>query len=359
MKVALGLARRGLGSVAPNPAVGCVLVREGRVVGRGWTQPGGRPHAEAEALGRAGKAARGATAYVSLEPCAHHGETPPCADALAGAGIARLVVAVEDPDPQVRGRGLARLRDAGAEVVCGVCEDEAAALNAGFFLRVGEGRPLIALKTATTLDGRIATRGGESRWITGEAARARAHGLRASHDAVMVGIGTALADDPMLDCRLPGLARRSPLRIVVDSRARLPLTSRLVKTAGEPPTWLVTLPGAAAKRRAAYGEAGVEVIEVEADGGGNLDLAAAARTLGDRGLTRVLVEGGGRLAAGLLRARLVDRLLWFRAPRLIGGDGLPAVVAFGVDALAEAPSYRRVSVAEVGDDLMETYVRMP
>ncbi len=359
MKVALGLARRGLGSVAPNPAVGCVLVREGRVVGRGWTQPGGRPHAEAEALGRAGKAARGATAYVSLEPCAHHGETPPCADALAGAGIARLVVAVEDPDPQVRGRGLTRLRDAGAEVVCGVCEDEAAALNAGFFLRVGEGRPLIALKTATTLDGRIATRGGESRWITGEAARARAHGLRASHDAVMVGIGTALADDPMLDCRLPGLARRSPLRIVVDSRARLPLTSRLVKTAGEPPTWLVTLPGAAAKRRAAYGEAGVEVIEVEADGGGNLDLAAAARTLGDRGLTRVLVEGGGRLAAGLLRARLVDRLLWFRAPRLIGGDGLPAVVAFGVDTLAEAPSYRRVSVAEVGDDLMETYVRMP
>ncbi len=359
MKAALGLARRGLGSVAPNPAVGCVLVREGRVVGRGWTQPGGRPHAEAEALGRAGKAARGATAYVSLEPCAHHGETPPCADALAGAGIARLVVAVEDPDPQVRGRGLTRLRDAGAEVVCGVCEDEAAALNAGFFLRVGEGRPLIALKTATTLDGRIATRGGESRWITGEAARARAHGLRASHDAVMVGIGTALADDPMLDCRLPGLARRSPLRIVVDSRARLPLTSRLVKTAGEPPTWLVTLPGAAAKRRAAYDEAGVEVIEVEADGDGNLDLAAAARTLGDRGLTRVLVEGGGRLAAGLLRARLVDRLLWFRAPRLIGGDGLPAVVAFGVDTLAEAPSYRRVSVAEVGDDLMETYVRMP
>ncbi|MEE8274424.1 MAG: bifunctional diaminohydroxyphosphoribosylaminopyrimidine deaminase/5-amino-6-(5-phosphoribosylamino)uracil reductase RibD [Alphaproteobacteria bacterium] len=359
MKAALGLARRGLGSVAPNPAVGCVLVREGRVVGRGWTQPGGRPHAEAEALGRAGKAARGATAYVSLEPCAHHGETPPCADALVEAGIARVVVAVEDPDPQARGRGLARLRDAGAEVVCGVCEDEAAALNAGFFLRVCEGRPLIALKTATTLDGRIATREGESRWITGEAARARAHGLRAIHDAVMVGIGTALADDPMLDCRLPGLAQRSPLRIVVDSRLRLPLTSRLVKTAGEPLTWLVTLPGTAAKRRAAYGEAGVEVIEVEADGDGNLDLAAAARTLGDRGLTRVLVEGGGRLAAGLLRARLVDRLLWFRAPRLIGGDGLPAVVAFGVDALAEAPSYRRVSVAEVGDDLMETYVRMP
>ncbi|MFQ5957769.1 MAG: bifunctional diaminohydroxyphosphoribosylaminopyrimidine deaminase/5-amino-6-(5-phosphoribosylamino)uracil reductase RibD [Alphaproteobacteria bacterium] len=359
MKAALCLARRGLGSVAPNPAVGCVVVREGCVVGRGWTRPGGRPHGEAEALRRAGKAARGATAYVSLEPCAHHGATPPCADALAEAGIARVVVAVEDPDPQVQGRGIARLRDAGAAVVCGVCEQEAAALNAGFFLRVSQGRPLIALKTATTLDGRIATHGGESQWITGDEARARVHALRASHDAVLVGIGTALADDPMLDCRLPGLAQRSPVRIVVDSRLRLPLTSRLVKTAGEVATWLLTLPGAAARRRAAYAEAGAELIEVEADGDGNLDLAAAARALGGRGLTRVLVEGGARLAAGLLRAGLVDRLLWFHAPRLIGGDGLPATAAFGVDALAEAPSYRRVSVAEVGDDLMETYVRLP
>ena len=359
MAVALSLARRGLGSVWPNPSVGCVLVRDHRIVGRGWTQPGGRPHAEIEALRRAGAGARGATAYVSLEPCAHEGETPACANALADAGIGRAVIAVEDPDDRVDGRGLARLRDSGVEVVCGVRRDEAASLNAGFFLRVTHGRPLLALKTATTLDGRIATHGGLSRWITGEAARARAHALRARYDAVMVGMGTALADDPRLDCRLPGLAQCSPVRVVVDSRLRLPLTSQLVKTAKELPTWLLTLPGASAKRRAAYHEAGVEPIEVEPDPDGNLDLAAAARALGARGLTRVLVEGGAHLAAGLLRRGLVDRLVWFRAPRLMGGDGLPAAVAFGVDELADMPTYRRVAVDEAGDDLMESYERMP
>ena len=359
MAAALGLARRGLGSVWPNPSVGCVVVGDGRVVGRGWTQPGGRPHAEIEALRRAAAAARGATAYISLEPCAHHGETAPCADALAEAGIARAVVAVEDPDTRVAGRGLARLRDAGVEVACGVCRDEAAALNAGFFLRVTEGRPLIVLKTATTLDGRIATKRGESRWITGDQARAQAHGLRASHDAVMVGIGTVLADEPRLDCRLPGLAGRSPVRIVADSRLRLPLTSRLVKTANELATWVVTLTGAGSRRRGSYRDAGVELIEVAPAEGGSLDLVAAARALGERGLTRVLVEGGAQLAAGLLKRGLVDRLVWFRAPRLIGADGLPAALALGVDALAKTPSYRRVSVAEVGDDLMETYERVP
>ena len=358
MTAALGLARRGLGSVWPNPSVGSVLVRDRRVIARGWTQPGGRPHAETEALRRAGAEARGATAYVSLEPCAHHGKTAPCADALAAAGVARAVIAVEDPDARVGGRGLARLREAGVEVACGVCRDEAAALNAGFFLRVAEGRPLIALKTATTLDGRIATKRGESRWITGEAARAQAHALRASHDAVMVGVGTALADDPRLDCRLPGLAGRSPVRIVADSRLRLPLTSRLVKTAKELPTWVVTVPDGAPARRERYREAGVELIEVAADESGRLDLGAAARALGGRGLTRVLVEGGADLAAGLLGRGLVDRLIWFRAPRLIGGNGLPAALGFGVDELADTPSFRRVSVAEVGDDLMETYERV-
>ncbi len=358
MTAALGLARRGLGSVWPNPSVGSVLVRDRRVIARGWTQPGGRPHAETEALRRAGAEARGATAYVSLEPCAHHGKTAPCADALAAAGVARAVIAVEDPDARVGGRGLARLREAGVEVACGVCRDEAAALNAGFFLRVAEGRPLIALKTATTLDGRIATRRGESRWITGEAARAQAHALRASHDAVMVGVGTALADDPRLDCRLPGLAGRSPVRIVADSRLRLPLTSRLVKTAKELPTWVVTVPNGEPARRERYRQAGVELIEVAAGESGRLDLGAAVRALGGRGLTRVLVEGGADLAAGLLGRGLVDRLIWFRAPRLIGGDGLPAALGFGVDGLADTPSFRRVSVAEVGDDLMETYERV-
>ena len=359
MRVALSLARRGLGAVWPNPSVGCVVVNDGRVAGRGWTQPGGRPHAETEALGRAGPLAKGATAYVSLEPCAHQGGTPPCADALIDAGITRLVAALEDPDPRVDGRGLARLRDAGVEVVNGACEAEAQALNAGFFLRIREGRPLFTLKTAATLDGRIATHGGESQWITGEAARMRGHALRANHDAVMVGSGTALADDPMLDCRLPGLAGRSPLRIVVDSRLRLPPTGRLAATAGERATWVVTVEGGDAGRRAALRDRGIELIEVGGDGDGRVDLAAAAAALGGRGLTRVLVEGGATLAAALLRRGLADRLVWFRNPRLIGGDGLPAAAAFGVDRLADAPAYRRLSITEAGDDLMETYERIP
>ena len=357
MAVALGLAQRGLGRVWPNPSVGCVIVKDGRVVGRGWTQPGGRPHAETEALRRAGAAARGATVYISLEPCAHHGETPPCADALIDAGVARAVVAIEDPFPRVAGRGCERMRSAGIDVVTGVGQDSAAALNAGFFMRIDDARPLFTLKTASTLDGRTATHTGESQWITGVPARARAHALRASADAVMIGIGTALADDPRLDCRLPGLADRSPVRIVVDSRSRLPLTSRLVRTARETPTWLLTLAGQDARHRA-FADTGVEVIKVAPDADGNLDLDAGAGALGGRGLTRVLVEGGGRLAAGLLRAGLVDRLVWFRAPRLIGGDGLPASEAFGVDHLDEAPAYRRIAVVEVGDDIMETYARI-
>ncbi len=359
MDAALGLARRGLGVVWPNPAVGCVLVRDGRVVGRGWTQPGGRPHAETEALARAGAAARGATAYVTLEPCAHRGETPPCADALIAAGIARAVVAMDDPDPRVSGRGRKRLVKAGIAVETGVREAEAAALNAGFLMRIREGRPLVTLKTATTLDGRIATHTGESRWITGAAARARAHLLRARHDAVMVGVGTAISDDPRLDCRLPGLAAASPVRVIVDGRLRLPLTSAVVQGARAQPTWLITRKDGDATRRAAFRDAGVVLIDVPVDEDGNLDLAAALGALGARGLTRLLVEGGGRLNAALLREGLVDRLVWFRAARLIGGDGIPAASAFGVDRLDDAPRFRRISVEPAGDDLMETYARIP
>jgi len=356
MRAALGLARRGLGSVWPNPAVGCVIVDEaGRVVGRGWTQPGGRPHAETEALAMAGAAACGATVYVTLEPCAHHGKTPPCAEALIAAGIRRAVVAVEDPDSRVGGKGLAMLRAAGIEVTAGVLADEAADLNAGFFLTIRADRPLVTLKLGTTLDGRIATHSGESRWITGESARAAAHALRAEHDAVMVGSGTALADDPDLTCRLPGMAERSPVRVVFDGRLRLPLTSRLVTSANEVPTWVITLEGGDQARREAFETAGIDLLDVPAGRDHQIDIQAALALLADSGITRVLVEGGSHLAAALLRAGVVDRLVWFRAPKLMGGDGLPAAVAFGVDHLAQMPGFQRVEIRPLGDDLMETY----
>ncbi len=355
MRAALALARRNLGATWPNPSVGCVIVKDGRVAGRGWTQPGGRPHAEAEALRRAGAAARSATAYVSLEPCSHHGRTPPCAEALIAAGIARVVAAGEDLDPRVSGSGLARLRDAGVAVETGLCAEAAAELNAGFFCRVTKGRPLVTLKLATSVDGRIATASGQSRWITGPAARERAHLLRATHDAVLVGTGTALADDPLLTCRLPGLEDRSPVRIVLDRTLRLPAMLRLFAGARETPSWVVTSAAADPARRAALEKLGVAVIAVEPDATGGLDLAATLCALGDKGLTRLLVEGGGGLAASLLRAGLVDRLVWLHAPLLIGGDGIPAVAALGLDALDRAPRFAPMATETVGGDLLETY----
>jgi diaminohydroxyphosphoribosylaminopyrimidine deaminase / 5-amino-6-(5-phosphoribosylamino)uracil reductase len=357
MRAALALARRGLGRTWPNPSVGCVLVREGHVIGRGFTQPGGRPHAETEALRMAGEA-RGAAAYVTLEPCNHHGQTPPCAEALAAAGIARAVVALQDPDPRVGGAGILKLQAAGIEVATGVCEAEAHEINAGFLSRILTGRPLVTAKAATGLDGRIATHAGESRWITGPAARARVHLLRATHDAVMLGIGTAAIDDPQLTVRLPGLAAASPVRIVVDGRLRLPLTHQLVRTAKEIPTWIVTAEGADAERVAALAECGVEVIAVPRDPRGEYPaMDATLQALGRRGLTRVLVEGGGHLFAALLRAQLVDRLVWFRAGMMLGGDGVPVAVAFGVDRLEDAPRFVRQSVEPCGDDVVETWAR--
>lgn len=359
MRAALTLARRGLGTVAPNPAVGCVLVKEGRVVGRGWTQPGGRPHGETEALARAGAEASGATAYVSLEPCSHWGKTPPCTDALIAAGVARVVVPLEDSDPRVSGQGIARLRQAGIDVEVGVCAEAAAEINAGFFLRLREGRPLVTLKLATTLDGRIATATGDSRWITGERARERAHLLRAEHDAIMVGSNTLLVDDPQLTCRLPGLEHRSPVRIVVDSRLRAPLTARVVVEARQMPTWFITLRQRDPARREAFESCGVEIIEVDDTADHAVDMAAALQELGRRGLTRVLVEGGATLAAVLVRARLVDRLVWFHAPSLIGGDGTPAMAAFGIDTVEDAPRFERCGFEAVGEDVMEILRRRP
>jgi diaminohydroxyphosphoribosylaminopyrimidine deaminase / 5-amino-6-(5-phosphoribosylamino)uracil reductase len=355
MRTALALARRGLGQVWPNPAVGCVIVTADRVVGRGWTQPGGRPHAETEALRQAGAAAQGATAYVSLEPCAHWGKTPPCADALVEAGIGRAVVALEDPDPRVAGAGIERLRRAGIAVETAIGRDEAAEINAGFLTRERLGRPLVTLKLATSLDGHIATATGESRWITGPQARALAHGLRATHDAVMVGTGTVLADDPQLTCRLPGLDRRSPVRVVLDRRMRIPPTARVIAGAREVPTWVLTVRLADQARHEALVANGAEVIEVAAGVADGLDLGAALQALGARGLTRLLVEGGAGLSAALLRAGLIDRLVWLHAPLLIGGDGVPAIAALGLQALADAPRFERVASDTIGDDVATTF----
>jgi diaminohydroxyphosphoribosylaminopyrimidine deaminase/5-amino-6-(5-phosphoribosylamino)uracil reductase len=352
MQAALGLARRGLGNVWPNPAVGCVVVNGGRVVGRGWTQPGGRPHAEAEALTRAGPAAQGATAYVSLEPCSHWGRTPPCAGALIECGVRRVVVALEDPDPRVAGAGLRRLGDAGLAVETGVGAVEAAEVNAGFLTRQRLGRPLVTLKLATSLDGRIATGTGESQWITGPPARALGHRLRAEHDAIMAGTGTVLADDPQLTCRLPGLSHRSPVRVVLDRHLRIPPAAQVIAAARQTPTWVLTLGGADPARREAFLAAGVALIEVKPDAAGRIDLAAALRAIGRRGVTRLLVEGGARLAAALLREQLVDRLVWMHAPLVIGGDGVAAIGALGVAALADAPGFERISSETVGADVL-------
>jgi diaminohydroxyphosphoribosylaminopyrimidine deaminase/5-amino-6-(5-phosphoribosylamino)uracil reductase len=355
MRAALGLARRGLGLVAPNPAVGCILVRDGIVVGRGWTQPGGRPHAETEALRRAGTGAQGATAYVTLEPCAHRGRTPPCAEALIAAGVARCVVAIGDPDPRVAGRGLAKLRDAGIVVTTGLLTAEAEALNAGFLKRVHTGRPLVLLKLASSLDGRIATASGESQWITGEAARRVGHLLRRQCDAVMVGSGTLLADDPALTVRLAGLTDPPLLRIVVDGRLRTPLSSQFVRQARTQPSLILTLAGGDDGHRRALADSGVRLIDVPPDADGRVGLAAALDELGKLGLTRVLVEGGATLAASLLRHKLVDRLAWFRSAGLIGGDGLATIAPFGVDRLAAQARGIRLSVMRIGEDLLETF----
>lgn len=358
MRAALALARRGLGNAWPNPAVGCVLVKDGRVIGRGWTQPGGRPHAETEALRRAGEAARGATAYVTLEPCSHHGRTPPCCEALAGTGIARVVMAMRDPDPRVNGRGLAMLRGAGIVVEEGLLEAEARALNAGFFRRIQAGMPVVTLKLASTLDGRIATASGESRWITGEAARREVHALRARHDAILVGSGTVLADDPDLTCRIPGMERVPMLRVVADARLRTPPAARLVQGAQPAPALIITAPGHPPAAQAPFIAAGADIVTVPAHAAGGLDLPSLLRALGRRGVTRVLAEGGAGLAAALLRQGLVDRLIWFHAPAVMGGDGHPALEGLRLAALSAMPRFRRTAQRALGDDMLSEFERI-
>ncbi|HLS18692.1 MAG TPA: bifunctional diaminohydroxyphosphoribosylaminopyrimidine deaminase/5-amino-6-(5-phosphoribosylamino)uracil reductase RibD [Paracoccaceae bacterium] len=361
MRVALGLARRQLGLTWPNPAVGAVIVRGAQLLGRGATAPGGRPHAETiaieQARARFGEdALRGATAYVSLEPCAHHGRTPPCAEALIAAGITRVVCPITDPDPRVGGRGIEMLKSAQIEVRLGVLEAEARRINAGFLSCVERGRPSVTLKLATTLDGRIATRTGESRWITGKEARRRVHLMRADHDAVLIGAGTARADDPSLDVRDLGLEDRRPVRIVADGSLSLSPESRLARTAREQPLWLLHRPHADAARGARLSAMGVELLPTATSPEGPLAMAEAMQVLAERGLTRVFCEGGGQLAASLLAGRLVDRIALFTAGRAIGGDGVPAIGGFGIESLSAAPRFTLDHLEQIGADVLSWWV---
>lgn len=353
MRHALVLAERALGRVAPNPAVGCVIVSaDGHIVGRGWTAPGGRPHAETIALEQAGEAARGATAYVTLEPCAHHGQTPPCANALIAAGVARAVGAVEDPDARVAGKGFAMLHAAGIAVETGVCAKEAAELNAGFFLRMTEGRPLVTLKAALSLDGKIASASGESKWITGEEARRFGHLLRAKHDAILVGIGTALADDPELTCRIPGLEDRSPIRVVLDSHLRLKLESKLVRGARQVSTIVFTTH---TEGHESFQAAGVEIIAVKPDTHGRPNVKAVAHDLGRRGITRLLIEGGPKVHAAFLDAGLADRLEIFRAPKPLRADGISGIDVAAARTPDGMPRFERTALRQLGADMLESY----
>lgn len=355
MRHALAIGSRNLGRVWPNPAVGCVLVNQGRIVGRGWTGLGGTPHAETRALDMAGSQASGATAYVTLEPCSHHGKTPPCADALIAAGIARVVIAVRDPNEQVNGQGADRLRAAGIDVDIGVLTDQASDQHRGFFSRIRHGVPSVTLKLAASLDGRIATGQGESKWITGPGARKLVHAMRANHDAVMVGGGTARVDDPRLDIRDLGIDHR-PGRIVWSSRLDLPLDNQLAKTAGESGLWILHSDQAPKELCAAWSGLGARLLACPAAPGGGVLPAAALEMLGQAGLTRVFCEGGGQLAASLLGAGLVDRLVCFSAGTAIGAEGQPMLGAMGVGRLAQAPRFRLITSRAVQGDLMSCWL---
>ena len=315
MRAALALARRGEGRTCPNPAVGCVIVRNGCLMGRGWTRPGGRPHAETVALNDAGGTAAGATAYVTLEPCSHHGKTPPCADALISAGISRVVVAITDPDDRVSGQGIERLKAAGTAVTTGVLGDEVASFYAAYIRHRLTGLPLVTIKLATSLDGRIALADGTSQWITSAVSRARVHLMRSRTDAIMTSAATVLADNPTLNCRLPGVEGCQPLRVVVSTGLALDPSGNLRQSLDQGPVLHLHSDDLAPTD-------GIEQIRVAAAGNGKPDLSAVMRALGKRGITSVMVEAGGRFAASLIREGLVQRLVWMRSAMLIGHDGL-------------------------------------
>jgi diaminohydroxyphosphoribosylaminopyrimidine deaminase/5-amino-6-(5-phosphoribosylamino)uracil reductase len=358
MQLALTLGRRGQGRTWPNPAVGAVVVKDGVIVGRGWTQPGGRPHAEPEALKRAGEAARGATLYVTLEPCSHVGKSPPCADAVIAAGIARVVSAIEDPNPEVAGQGHARLRAAGISVDIGLGALEAARDHAGHFRRIRDQRPQVILKLAVSADDKIGAAGRKPVAISGEAAKARVHLLRAQCDAILVGIGTVLADDPVLTCRLPGMEARSPVRVVLDRALRIPGTSRLVHSARETPLWVMTSQVSEAPSAMKLGAAGAQVIRVATTAApSGLDLGAVLQALSERGITRLLVEGGARVAASFVAAGLVDEMWLLRGQGPIGADGVAALDALPLTVITGSPRFKVRASETLQNDTLTIYER--
>jgi len=357
--MALTLGRRGQGRTWPNPAVGAVVVKDGVIVGRGWTQPGGRPHAEPEALKQAGEAARGATLYVTLEPCSHVGKSPPCADAIIAAGIARVVSAIEDPNPEVAGQGHAKLRAAGITVDIGLGAAEAARDHAGHFRRIRDKRPHVILKLAVSGDDKIGAAGHKPVAITGEAAKTRVHLLRAQCDAILVGIGTVLSDDPLLTCRLPGMEARSPVRVVLDRSLRTPGASRLVHSARETALWVMASSLSEAPAAMKLGAAGAHVMRVAPTSAPppGLDLITVLHALATAGITRLLVEGGARVASSFVAAGLVDEVWLLRGPGAVGADGVPALEALPLSAITGSPGFKVRASETLQKDTLTIYER--
>jgi diaminohydroxyphosphoribosylaminopyrimidine deaminase/5-amino-6-(5-phosphoribosylamino)uracil reductase len=344
MQIVLALSKRGVGLTAPNPSVGCVLVKNGQIIATGVTGNSGRPHAETIALAKAGENAQGATAYVTLEPCCHHGKTPPCTDALIKAGIKKVVIATTDTFKKVSGLGVQKLQEAGIEVILGICEDEARIINQGFFSVQEKGRPYVTLKLATSFDGKIADKNGNSKWITSSDTRAYAHYLRAKNDAIMVGIGTVLADNPMLDCRLSGMQAQSPIRIILDNNLRIPLDSKLVQNAKQIPLYII---GSNVKENQALAENGVKIIK-------SSGVANILSLLAEKDITRLMIEGGSKISASFISEGFVDEFVWMRSAKKIGHDGIDAIAGMDIKQVTEE-NFTKFSQYSIGEDLITTY----
>lgn len=354
MRLALALGRRNLGLTWPNPAVGAVIVKDGIILARGWTQEGGRPHAEVEALRRAKKAAQGATMYVTLEPCSHQGKTPPCADAIIRAGIARVVSAMEDPNPEVAGQGHERLRAKGIAVDIGLGAEEARHTHAGHITRVTKGRPYVMLKLAISADGKAGLAGRRQAPITGETVRSRVFQMRAASDAILVGIGTVLSDDPQLTCRLPGMFERSPVRVVLDAQLQLPLATSVAATVRETPTWVFASRKPSAIAEEILQQKGCKVFRVD-DTDGRLDLDEVLKVLAEQGITRLMVEGGPKVAASFVAADLVDEAVLVHGEKTIGETGIAPLEGMPLDELIGRLTPR--GSEKLGSDTLETFAR--